>query len=246
MIKQTLLLFLLSYTVVGYTQITTLQGKVIDRITQKGIPYVNIGFPKLGIGTSANEEGDFVLKINQAYYNDTLIISSVGYQSYKTVVKDIKNRENYSVVLKTNDIKLDELTVTSLDAKKIVKTILQRLFENYATEPAMMQVFCREIVKEKSTEQYFSHSEGIMEMYKSSVKQADDHVRLLKGRKKQLPNSFIRDNKTYPLTEVVNGPAAAIILDIVKSKDFFLSNPNQFKFRHESYATIRHYEHINS
>jgi thiol-disulfide isomerase/thioredoxin len=140
--------------------------------------------------------------------------------------------------LKTNDVKLDEFTVKSLDARKIVKMILQRLFDNYATEPAMMQVFCREIVKEKDTEQYFVHSEGIVEMYKSSVKRNDDHVRLLKGRKKQLPNSFTRNAKVYPLTEVVNGPAAAIILDIVKSNEFFLANPDQFKFRHESYSII--------
>jgi thiol-disulfide isomerase/thioredoxin len=236
--KQILLHLLLLHVLVSHAQVMTLQGKVIDSLTQKGIPYVNIGFPKLSIGTSANEEGAFVLKVSEAYRNDTLVISSMGYASYKVVFKNIENKENCKVVLKTNDVKLDEFTVKSLDAKKIVKKILQRLFDNYATEPAMMQVFCREIVKEKDTEQYFSYSEGIMEMYKSSVKRNDDHVRLIKGRKKNLPNAFMRDNKSYPLTEVVNGPAAAIILDIVKSKEFFLSNLDQFKFRHESYSII--------
>jgi prepilin signal peptidase PulO-like enzyme (type II secretory pathway) len=79
--KTTLLLFCLWATIAAKAQVITLHGKVIDRVTQKGIPYVNIGLPKLSIGTSANEEGAFILKIADKHLTDTLVFSSMGYHT---------------------------------------------------------------------------------------------------------------------------------------------------------------------
>ncbi len=239
--KQTVLLFiaLLLWSIKAQSQVIIFQGRVIDSTTQKGIPYVNIGFPAYSIGTSSNELGEFVIKIPAERMSDTLVFSSIGFNTFKIIPKELTQGKNLrTVVLKSNDIKLEELVVKSLDAKKLIKTFLKQRFNNYAAEPALMQMFCNEVMKHKDSDRYFSQSEGIIEMYKSSVKNNDDHVRLLKGRKKGLLNEYRDNDKIYVIPQIVNGPTTGVILDIVKNSDFFLLQNDQFKFIHAGYEPV--------
>ena len=219
-------------------QVLTLEGTVVDAKTNKGIPYVNIGFPAASVGTSSNEMGGYILKIPKERRTDTLVFSSIGYVSFRVAVKDMSPNSAKNVTLQPNDTRLSEFVVKSLDANKIIKSVLKQRAKNYNTKPVLMQTFCREVLKEKDTEQYFIQSEGIVEVYKSSVKKNDDHVRLLKGRKKDLPTWFIKDQKQYPLAEITNGPTTAVIMDVVKSPTFFLMNINQFKVYHIGFESI--------
>ena len=219
-------------------QILTLEGTVTDNQTDKGIPYVNIGFPVYSVGTSSNELGGYIIKIPKERLSDTLVFSCIGYVTYRIAVKDIPANGLKKVPMRPNEIGLSELVVKSLDANKIIKMVLKQRDKNYNTKAVKMQLFCREITKEKDTEQYFYQSEGIVEVYKSSVKKTDDQVRLVKGRKKDLPSAIIRDGKDYPLPNIVNGPTAAVTLDIIKSPQFFLMHIDQFNLIHTGYESI--------
>jgi CarboxypepD_reg-like domain len=233
--KQMLSLLLFLYTIVSHTQITTLQGKIVDETTQKGIPYANIGIPKYSIGTTSNELGDFIIKIASEHTQDTLVFSSIGYTSFKTTVSQMMNVEsNKKITLKPNDIKLKEVVIKAFNGKKLIDMFLKKRFENYGTDPVMMQVFCRETMKERDTERYFTQSEGILEMYKASVKYEDDHVRMIKGRKKPLSN--VHNRQAIP--QIVNGPTTGIILDIVKNSRHFLLQNRQFHFVFSGYESI--------
>ena len=216
----------------------TVQGKVVDSVTQKGIPYANIGFPSYSIGTSTNEEGEFIFKIPKERINDTLVLSSIGYATVKILLKNLDAPKNLTVLMKPFTINLNEVVIKSVDAKRLIKDFLRLREINYATEPSLMQLFCREITKETDTDVYFTQSEGILEMYKSSVKKNKDQVRLIKGRKKKLPSFFVRDGVKYGLPTVVNGPTAAIILDVVKNPEFFLLHSDEFNFYYEGYESI--------
>ncbi len=216
----------------------TMQGKVLDSVTQKGIPYANIGFPSYSIGTSTNEEGEFIFKVPKERVNDTLVLSSIGYATVKILLKSLDGPKNLTVLMKPFTINLNEVVIKSVDAKRLIKDFLRLRDKNYATEPALMQLFCREITKETDTDVYFTQSEGILEMYKSSVKKNKDQVRLIKGRKKKLPSFFVRDTNKYKVPAIVNGPSAAIILDVVKSPEFFLLHHDEFNFVHEGYESI--------
>ena len=148
--KQTVLTFigLLLWTIKAHSQVITFQGIVIDSTTQKGIPYVNIGFPTHSIGTSSNELGEFVIKIPSEKRLDTLVFSSIGFNTFKVVPKEfIKGDKLKTVVLKPNDIKLDELVVKSLDAKKLIKTFLKQRFSNYATEDLYISIIPSDCAK---------------------------------------------------------------------------------------------------
>ena len=216
----------------------TMQGKVVDSVTQKGIPYVNIGFPSHSIGTSTNEEGAFIFKVPKERVRDTLVLSSIGYATVKILLKNFDAPRNLTVLMKPFTINLKEVVIKSVDAKRLIKDFLRLRDQNYATEPALMQLFCREITKETDTDVYFTQSEGILEMYKSSVKKNKDQVRLIKGRKKKLPPFFVKNGVKYGLPTVVNGPTAAIILDVVKNPDFFLLHSDEFNFYYEGCESI--------
>ena len=219
-------------------QVLTLQGNIVDAKTNKGIPYVNIGFPKYSVGTSSNELGGYVIKIAQERLSDTLVFSSIGYATYRVALKDIKPDVLKKVSMQSSDIGLAELVVKSLDANKIIKTVLKKREDNYNTKPVLMQLFCRELTKEKDTDTYYNFTEGILQVYKSSVNKTDDHVRLIKGRKKDLPTSIKQNGRFYPLPSIVNAPTAAVILDIIKSPQFFLMNIDQFSLIHTGYESV--------
>jgi thiol-disulfide isomerase/thioredoxin len=236
-----LVLFAHIYATITCAQVLTFEGKVTDSLTEKGIPYVNIGFPAYSIGTSSNELGDFVIKIPQERRGDTLVFSSIGYVTLKIAVKAMIGQKSIrNIVLKPNTINLDEFVFKSIDANKTLTAFFKNRAKNYATKPAMLQYFCREALKATNGETYFAQSEGILEMYKSSINETDDdHVRLIKGRKKKLDNTYVNsDEKTIKIPDIVNGPTTGIQLDIVKSPKFFIEQHKQFKFSHNGYDRL--------
>jgi hypothetical protein len=239
--KQTFILVVIlqTWALAIHSQVITLEGKIIDNTTQKGIPYVNVGFPKYSIGTSSNESGDFIIKIQKEKLQDTLVFSCIGYTTFKVVANDfLQQKKDKSIALKSSEVNLSEFVVKSLDAKKIIKKVLKNRNDNYATTPSLMQFFCRESMKNRDSKQYFSQSEGILEMYKASVKSNNDRVRLVKGRKKNLNAKYEYHDTLFVIPEVVNAPNAGIILDIMKSPEFFMMQNNQFKFMHNGYDRI--------
>ena len=57
-----------------------LTGTVTNGTTHQPIPFVNIGLPKRGLGTVSDEQGRYRLPYNPAYADDTVRISSVGFE----------------------------------------------------------------------------------------------------------------------------------------------------------------------
>jgi CarboxypepD_reg-like domain len=237
-IKYLNIILFLIIPALNYASVLTISGKVIDNISKEPIPYANIGIPHLSIGTSANENGEFILKIPLGLEKDTLICSSVGYVSFKQQINSINTSEALIISLKQNNVLLKEVVIKPLNTKEIIEKVIKNKTVNYNTEPVSIQGFYREIVKEHSTKNYFVHSEGILDIYKSSVKKVDDRVRLLKGRTKKFAQSFEKDGKKIVLPAIVNGPHAGIILDIVKDKSSFINQNHQFTFEDEGYTLI--------
>lgn len=240
--KTTLLLFLCLHTLACYAQVITIQGKILDSLTQKGIPYVNIGLPKLSIGTSANEEGAFILKIASEHLRDTLVFSSLGYQTFRISVKDISKGEKETMFyLISNVIKLNEFVVKSIDAQKIILAVQKKRKENYNTSPASLQVFCRETIKDKDSDQYFANAEALLEVYKSPIDKNVDAVKLIKGRKKKLASSFMNGTDKYEIPKIVEAPLLPILLDVIKAPDLFIENYKQFNFTQIGYENINNH-----
>ena len=76
---QLFFLFICSFNFV-YSQNITVTGKVTDSL-KTPLKYANVGVLNKYVGTVTNDKGIFKFNINNSMINDTLRISSLGYES---------------------------------------------------------------------------------------------------------------------------------------------------------------------
>lgn len=85
-------------------------GRVLDQHTT-GIPSVHVRNTTIGKITVSSENGDFRIP---AQLGDTLLLSSVGFQSLQVIVKANWLDEMINLVLYEANIKLEGLTISSI------------------------------------------------------------------------------------------------------------------------------------
>ena len=107
--KQLQFIFLIS----SISLFSQLKGKVVD-VDNRPIPFVNIWVENENIGTTTEENGEFILSENNN--NKNLIFSALGYEK-----QTIKASSNVQVVLKSSEIKLDEVVVIQKLASKEIE-----------------------------------------------------------------------------------------------------------------------------
>ncbi|MFK7814378.1 MAG: carboxypeptidase-like regulatory domain-containing protein [Maribacter sp.] len=109
------------------------EGIIKDSETNEPIPYVNIGIVKKDRGTVSTNEGKFELEIPSNLMNDTIKLSTIGYQSKSMLARD------FITVLKVNSIikllpeimELDEVVVTNKNLKEKIfgNTTKKKIFK---------------------------------------------------------------------------------------------------------------------
>lgn len=117
-------LFILALTNVFASDISTLvQGRVIEKVSDKPLAYVNIGVVGKGVGTVSNSKGEFNLNIATRYDQDMIRISMIGYKAQEYVVKDFKKMisENYNIFLEPITEVIKEIAIVDSKMKSYVK-----------------------------------------------------------------------------------------------------------------------------
>ncbi len=114
--KYGLLTILLLLQIVPSFAQKALKGSIIDSKTKKGIPYAAIGVVGKNIGTVADENGDFVLRLNKnsVAEKNPAIISSIGYESVSFRILKIKN----TILLNSENIQLKDTVIKSNDLEQ--------------------------------------------------------------------------------------------------------------------------------
>jgi hypothetical protein len=75
------LLFLVTFLLASislHAQITIIEGRILNTKTGEPVPFATLGVPRRSIGTVADEQGRYLLRL-PAGLTDTLIVSSVGF-----------------------------------------------------------------------------------------------------------------------------------------------------------------------
>jgi CarboxypepD_reg-like domain len=108
--KSYLLIILLLQSLVFYAQ-KSIKGVVIDSETKLEIPYASVGVLGKSIGTIADEQGSFVLRIdkNAISEEDVIIVSAIGYELSSYRMGNIKS----SFFLSPKNKKTSRITVNS-------------------------------------------------------------------------------------------------------------------------------------
>jgi carboxypeptidase-like protein len=192
-------------------------GLILDKDTKEPIPYAHIGLPDQGIGTTSGGNGYFELKIPEAYKKSIMIVSFMGYKTYKKVVENIKSPSD--ILLEKATLELGEIIVADEAAvENIIRKAVKRIPKNYPTHPTTVLGFYREAKTDDSL-QYLYLAEGVLNIYKQSYKKdKEGYVSLVQGRRINLKNPL----DTIVRGGLTSGHMAAHRFDFVQNREDFI------------------------
>jgi len=116
--------------------------------------------------------GTFTLRLerNKALETDTLVISVLGYKSFKQPLNLIK--DSITVILESHTYHLKEVYVTDLSAAGIVAKAFDLKKKNYPTKKFKTQAFYRGLIRNDSTYQMLT--EGVLTITDKGYKKLGD------------------------------------------------------------------------
>jgi len=114
-----ILICLISNSIFGQN---TADGIINNIETNKPVPYVNIGILNRDKGTVSTENGKFTLEIPNEFINDTIKISSIGYETKIYIAKEFIKvlKENKTITISEKVIELNEVVVSNKKLKEKV------------------------------------------------------------------------------------------------------------------------------
>lgn len=170
-----------------------IKNTILDFSTQEPIMGANIYLKNTTIGTISNEDGKFLLQIPKENQKDTLIISSIGYKSFKTAVNDFD--AEMPIFLDQDVASLDEVVIIAETRPKtgndIVLKAIEKLEENLPDSSFIQKGFLRH--RERNKIQYKWLIESALSMYDSSFTVSS---------KKYLKINIDENRKSFDLRDV--------------------------------------------
>ncbi len=131
----------------------TLKGKVLDASTSQPLAFASMGILGKPVGTVTNSDGRFEFNFSRKMMNDTLTVSTLGYFTYKICLKDIKNTNNFFILLEPRVYNIKEVVITpdGTDAYEIVMKACDSLKRNFPNQPYISDGFYREYIQENGS-----------------------------------------------------------------------------------------------
>jgi hypothetical protein len=223
-----ILIALTNFTVLGKSNkngndsFLALTGKILDKETLKPVMFANVYLVGTFIGTVANSEGEFLLKIPKDKLNESIGVSHLGYKNFTIEISKM-SKESNEIKLDPEIVPLQEIIVKNEDPINLLKAAIDNIHKNYRTEPVMLKGFYRETIQQNK--KYVSIAEAVLDAYKSPYnKYANDRVKIIIGRKSQ----DVKKMDTI-VVKLQGGPITPFLLDIVKNPESILSE-DYFKY----------------
>jgi protease II len=150
-------LILLSLLILGnlYSSFSQEITGTIKNTNGEPLPDASIYLLDSKVGTTSNKKGGFHLKIlKEIIYPklDTIVVSYVGYDTYKKAVNlKIVNQKNH-IILENSLTQLKEFEVkvlTPYSPEKIIKLAIKKTKKNYSQDYTLSNGFYRELIKEE-------------------------------------------------------------------------------------------------
>lgn len=166
-LRYSLSCFLFFATFFSFSQ-TELKNKIIDFATLLPIESASIYVKNTTIGTVSNSDGKFVLLVPEEFVNDTLVISSIGYKSFKSTIAEFDN--SLEVYLEEDIAALDEIVLVAETRPKtgndIVLKALEKLSQNMPDSSYVQKGFLRH--KERNNKEFKWLIESAITVYDST------------------------------------------------------------------------------
>jgi len=201
----------------------TVTGVVKDENTRKEVPFASISIPGTHIGTVANADGEFTLKVLKSLNATDFEVTHIGYLNKRFNIEEaLKSGKTYYIA--PHSVPLKEVVVRPDDPESIIRGALTNVKKNYSEIPNILVGFYRESIKQKRD--YVSISEAVIDVYKGAYQKEfdNDRVKIYRGRK----SGDVKKADTL-VVKLQGGPHIAMLLDIVKNPDVLL-DPDMLKF----------------
>lgn len=240
-----LLVFFLSIPDVWATKISQqsdstfiLKGRVIGSDTNDPLANASIMVEEMSISSVTNQDGYFSIRVPSSTRNLQLVIRYLGYQNRAIPVITLIDSPNNHILLTPSPIQLNEVLVVSGDGRNLVREALERIPQNYATDPNMMIAFYRESVEKGNN--YISLVETVLDIYKASYRSYNnDQARIYIGRKA----TDITPRDTV-LLKFQGGISDALMVDIAKNPEIvFGTDGAEYNFHIEGLININNKPH---
>ena len=186
------------------------RGKIIDRSTNTPLSYCNILVSGLNIATVTNSDGEFLLKVPKQHDNVRLIIRHMGYKSKQVNLNEL-NAQKGIIALEQAAIQLPQIDVLTQDANVLVRSMFEKIPENYSQQEMFMTAFYRESIRKGRS--YVSLSEAVVDIQKQPYESyRNDLAKLFKARKQTDYTKL--DTLVFKL---MGGPYNNLLLDVIKN-----------------------------
>ena len=230
-------IFLLIIYQLSISQSSHLIGNIVNSETKEPICYANITFENKG--SSSNEYGIFVLKLNsEIKESDSIKISCIGFQSKAILIKDLLIADTSTILLIPVVYDINGLSVEAEYVSPY--EILQNAFKKIKTNNSKEKTYFKVTLYEKQSYYDDSHdTDRNREIYISSYLEDPGYIKSynkIRGVKEKffINGIFIANN--YGLLNNVNvGPTAHKHLLIenplrYKKKDAIFNDPKSYKY----------------
>ena len=219
--KRLWLIILMMVPLTVLAQQTVISGVVVDGKTGDPLGQVSVSAGKVSVVT--NEDGAFTLKLEKA--PQRVRISHLGYKTRQLNVS-AGETEGLNIRLQPAAIQLQEILVMNEDPRGLVEAAIAKIPENYSQKPELLKGFYRETAMKRR--HYIYVAEGVEDLYKTSYSRgtARDRVAIVKGRR------LLSQKQGDTLgVKVMGGPVQAVIMDIVKNREFLLNREELDAYR---------------
>ncbi|MDZ7625362.1 MAG: carboxypeptidase-like regulatory domain-containing protein [Ignavibacteriaceae bacterium] len=96
-------------TIEIFSQTFTLSGRIADAQSGEALPYGNVRVINTALGTAANTNGDYEIKLTSGNYS--LVASYIGYYSDTVTVELKNNLTGVDFILRKTEILLPEIVI---------------------------------------------------------------------------------------------------------------------------------------
>ncbi|MCC8132457.1 MAG: carboxypeptidase-like regulatory domain-containing protein [Tannerellaceae bacterium] len=125
-----------------------IEGFLVDQQTQEPISFGTVGVHGTSIGTITNQNGEFRLHVPDSLIHSSLQFSHVGYLPQQVAISLVRGHHT-TFSLEPKNISIQEVVVRLVNPQRIIKDMLDKRKENYASFPVYFTSFYREGIEKK-------------------------------------------------------------------------------------------------
>jgi hypothetical protein len=127
-----------------------IKGQIKNAATRLPIPYAAVSINNSSYGVVANEDGRFEFPLPAKFLKDSVIVSCLGYSSYKEIAGKLLTSGFLNITLKETIIILKEVEVKSVSPELVFRTALTRIPYQFSGKTSIeLEYFYRSTTKEE-------------------------------------------------------------------------------------------------